>query len=823
MRPLLCCLLAIISLVSAQSTLIRQQEARSLADYVHYDLPPFAVEFTTLDTAEIEVADGIISETDSQESSLSYPMRSITQEYLMEQFEQQIAADTFSEELYNHLAEVELKVILKHSSKKTIEGHVALIAEMYGKLAFVDDGTISKPSDAHVSGVFGQWLDTIFATERDLYLRRLVQSEQELLKEIVALNIITNYGSSSLQGTSKMTRTLAIVTIIVGMIGLGYICIFFAQRYRFKKRALVDHQDLQLTRDDKERSAGSLDAIQHGADSPHRRSQDILDKSDEYLSKHRPDLNEDDANNTRTFGVFGRNPFVNIFSAFQLPSEYSDADGQSSPPRGSFMPRRRAGIELQAGNIAATSERAPFDDIELSSQDSEQQQGMRMMSPAYRPFSSIWRNVSNMLEDSRYRQQNDGLVKYQDDDDYAAQIREQQLREEQWMTFQKEEETDYDFAFKDFPRKDGTPCLIYNGDNEPNHQDIFTIGSPNRSADSGDDLGLPPSENEILSDQAFRQLLHVNQASSFDREESLDLSDSNSPEFKNRLSCLFSEKHRQYEKRSIVERHRRKRKTEREQERRERQKDMHRELEALEASIPVSEKWRAKHHVSPRPYDKSPSSRASYSPNLQVRRSPRRSPVSMISNPRRSPIPMTNMPPRHHVPSKSWDWEDDSSVNLIRPRAAGPPSELFVDTRYRDSSGLDPQSLDKLSMPQMSKSASKHPSPQSVMDDIFHQSSSSMPPRNPTAHRRATSSDLHDYKRGELETIGAMSPARRGLSPARRGMSPARQTMSPATRGRRPVRGISPSPKQRSSSNSSRNSRAGSTDGVFDHGIAALV
>jgi hypothetical protein len=205
----------------------------------------------------------------------------------------------------------------------------------------------------------------------------------------------------------------------------------------------------------------------------------------------------------------------------------------------------------------------------------------------------------------------------------------------------------------------------------------------------------------------------------------------------------------------------------------------------------------------------------------------------MTSNPRRSPIPMTNMPPRRHVPSKSWDLEDDSSVNLIRPRAAArphptgprsePPSELFVDTRYRDRSALDPRSLDKLSMPQMSKSASKHPSPQSVMDDIFQHSSSSMPPRNPTAHRRTTSSDLQDSKRGELEIIGAMSPARRGLSPARRGMSPARHAISPATRGRRPVRGISPSPKQRSSSNSSRNSRAGSTDGVFDHGIAALV
>jgi hypothetical protein len=659
-----------------------------------------------------------------------------------------------------------------------------------------------------------------------------------LLREIVALDIITNYGSSSSQGTSKMTRTLAIVTIIVGMIGLGYACMFFAQRYRFQKRVLVDRQDLQSTRDDKERASGSLDAVQHGADSPHRRSQDILDKSDGYLSKHRPDLYKDDAKNTRDFGVFGRNPFVNIFSAFQLPSEYSDADGQSSPPRGSFTSRRRTGIELQAGNIAATSEREHLDDIELSSEDSEQQQGMKMMSPAYRPFSSIWRNVSNMLEDSRYRQENDGIVKYQDGDEYAAQIREQKLREEQWMTFQNEEETDYNFAFKDFPRKDGTPCLIYDGDHEPNHQDIFTIGSPDRSAGSGDDLGLPPSEKEILSDQAFRQLL--NQASNFDSEKSLDLSDRNSPEFKNRLSCLFSEKHRQYEKRSIVERHRQKRKTEREQERRERQKDMHQELEALEASIPVSEKWRAKHHVSPRPYDKSPSSRVSYSPNLQVRRSPRRSPVPMISNQRRSPIPMTNMPPRHLAPGKSWDSEDDSSVNFIRPRAAArrhptgppsePPSELFVDTIYRDSSTLDPQSLDKLSMPHMSKSASKHPSPQSVMDDIFQHSSSSMPPRNPTAHRRTTSSDLQDSKRGELETIGAMSPARRGLSPKRRGlsparhgMSPARGTMSPATRGRRPIRGISPSPKQRSSSNSSRNSRAGSTDGVFDHGIAALV
>lgn len=822
--------------------------ARSLVEYNYYSLPPFAVEFTTLDTAEIEVANGVISATDSQESSLSYPIRRVTEDFLLEQFEEQIYLNGVDS--FHSFAEVEVSVILKHSTKNSIEGHVALIAEMDAKVAFVDDGTPSNLAPALVEGKFGPWLEFILSEKRDRYLRLLLQSDQELLREIVDLDII--YNGPLENGESPTIRILAVVTIIIGMIGLGYICIFFAKRHRFKKEIPIDYE-LDLTArgdddDDKERAAGSLDAIQHGEDSPHRRSKDILNKSDQYLSKHRPDLYGSESNKAHsTFGGVGQG-LSNILSVFKLPPQYFTEDHQqgqkSSPARSSFTtPRRLSSIELQAGNIAATSERAPFDDIELSPQESEQQHARMINSTTagYRPFGSIWRKVSNMWDDSRYRQDSDGLIKY--DDEYVAQIREQQLQEEQWMTFQKEEEADYNFAFKDFPRKDGTPCLIYDGENATNHQDIFTIGTPNQSADSEDELDLPPSNKAILSDDAFRKLLQSSHTSSFDNDESLDdLSDSKSPEFKNRLSSLFSEKHRQYEKRSIVERHQRKRKKERDQERRERQKDMHRELEALEASIPISENWRAKHHVSPRPYDMSPTSRSSYSPHLQVRRSPRRSPVPM-SNPRRSPVQMTNMPPRHQS-HKSWDLVDDSSssIKLIRPRAVprptttGPPGELFVDTRYRDPTTLDAQSLDMLSMPQMSKTSTptigntKQPSPQSVMDEIF---SSQMPPRNPNAHRRNTSNDLPcDYnKRGELATIGAMSPARRGLSPKRRGLSPARRgispkrhtTMSSPSRGRRTVRGMPSSPKQRSSSNSSRHSRAGSTDGVFDHGIAALI
>eukprot|EP00980_Cylindrotheca_fusiformis_P007557 scaffold1567_cov102-Cylindrotheca_fusiformis.AAC.8 len=870
MYRFLCSLIAITSLVSAQVSHIRQgHNIRNLVNLVYYDLPPFVVEFTT--TAEIEVSDGIISKTDAQASSLSYPIRRITEEFLLEQFELQISNSSSTEEPYNYLAEVELRVVLKHSSKNAVEGHISLTAEMNGKVAFDEDGGDASHAATQVSSDFGQWMETIFATKRDIYLHQLLQSNQEMLQQIVALNVITDFGRGS-DETSGSLLAILIVGSILCLAVIGCIWLIYARR-KYWKQMSGGHQDTQLA-GDKERADGSLDAVQHGVEySPHRLSKDILNKSDAYLSKHRPDLHGNKPAVAQKLGALGHS-FASIFNNFQSHS----VDRQHpSPSRSSFTPSRRvSSIEVQAGNLAVTSERSPFDDIELSPKASEDQLAANTTTSGYRPFSSIWRNVSSMWEDSRNRQENDGLFKYQDDE-HAAQIEEQHYREEQWMTFQKEEEEDYDFAFKDFPRKDGTPCLIYEGGREPSQQDLFTIGTLDLSADSTEELELTPtSSKKILSDEAFMQLLQTNHGNSFDNGE--DTSDNKSPEFKNRLSLLFSEKHRQYEKRTIVERHREKRKKERDQERRERQKDMHRELEALEASIPVSEKWRSKHHVSPRPYDMSPS-RSSYSPHVQIRqspmrsamhmtnmlprhptsqmswdveddtlterKSPRQSPVHMMMSnqrrsprrsPKRHPVKMTNAPRRESSESMEDDSSSSSAPKLIRPRAMPrPPGDLFLDTLCQDSNMLDSNSLDKLSMPHMPKSKQQHTSPQSVMDEVFS-SPNSIPPRDPHAHRRKTSNDLYDYSNRstgrDLETISAMSPARRGMSPARRGMSPARRGMSPArrmsparhtmspstSRGRRPLRGLSPSPKQRSNSNSSRNS-----DGVFDHGIAALI
>jgi len=930
----------------------------------YYSIPPFAVQFTTLDVNEIPaVSNVVISETDAKASSLTYPLKIATQEFLMSKFREHIMdlsqatkQDQMYHDYYQQLTEVELRVVLKHNPKVTdIPGHVALIATLHGTLHFVHasgcGGTTLVPTQDEITVTFGAWLESILERNRDEYLQRLLGSSQEMLQEIVELGLVPNYFQDQNGGeSSSWLMMLWVVIGIVGLCGLGAALVSMMRGQRSLKNYAFDPNSATFMDDDDQdntlRLSTQLDSKQHGMDdSAHRRhSLDILNKSEEYLSKHRPDLTEGGGQQHKQ-SSFMIKPFENIMSLFDLSSgshhhhHYnSENNSPEKTPRGrrSFATRARSSIELQAGNIAANSEEpSPFDDISLNHEASpgggqSHEEAIMMAAAAqgsaYRPISSIWRSMTSVFHGSSYHNENDGIMNnanfYYDgnEEEYFAKLEEDRLRDEQWMTFMKEEEQDYNFAFKDFPRKDGTPCLIYNGSTEAN--DIFTAPkspkevSKDVAADAAGESDIL-NEREILSDEAFRQLLNMNASPSFeDTIEPLPTVGCKSPEFNERLSSLFAEKHRQYEKRSIVERHQQKRKKEREMERRERQKDMHRELEALEAGMAMSDKWRAKNHVSPRPYDLSPA-RPSYSPNIHsMRRSPamrsspapggsRRSP-GPFPGARRSPVPpipfTSSIPPRH-VASKSVDALDtDYSIQLIRPRmtrppaAAAPPSDLFLmdsssSSRYHhhSSTDFDLSSLDKLSMPTMGNKTSKHPSPSLVvLDDPSSQQQfppsntsggNKIPPRNPALHRRHNSTEnLHytGHRSRDLETIASMTPPRRGLSPARRvasprfgtrgispirhstgargisparsvtrgmsparsvtrGMSPARSVnrgMSPArtstttttrgmspARGRRPARGLSPKPGPRSTSNSSRQSR----DGVFDHGIAALI
>jgi hypothetical protein len=677
-----------------------------LAVYALYNFPPFAVTFSTYETEELRAAtatqDGssyesysqyLISETGQHDSSLSYPIRSITQDFLLEQFQRELGTmhqdqDEDHASIYNHLMAVDLQTKLyivqdgttENVRRRRVTEKVTLVAEMYGTVAFLEPSDkTTKPSNDEVRVLFGNWLEASFEHDRDQYLRELVQSEQDLLREITSLSIQTNIdigidnanddtkSGAYVEGWSNRTeRALLAMMILLGIMGIGWMLLYLQQRHRIQKEKhnviygmednehehdydddhdhdSQDHQQEPIQRplaiSSRERNS-SMDAVRHGDDVQHRHSHtgaiSVLEKSDRYLSKHRPDLYKQDSQKSQIH-LMGRNyvipsnPFEYIYSAF------ADADPPTPQellpsPRGAFTPTSRSSSFRQP-NIAAKEE----DDDDDDYPDDEEHQvmgGHVRQHSGYTPISTIWRNLSTMWDHAPAptninTNDNDGLVVFQPED----------------------QQDDYDFAFQDFPRHDGTPCLIYNDDAEHDKEQlqlrrVFSIGSheedllDNNNNDGNDDNTTP------VSDQAFQRMLSQHSIhSSF--EDFPDLP-AKSPQFKSKLERLMIQKHRQYEKKSIVEKHRelraKERKDNRDQERRDRHKVMERELEALEKnfSSPL-ERFQlspARTHYSPKPLTHTHTHQQHYSPQLShLKSNPQYSPKLTYRHNRSSPRP----------------------------------------------------------------------------------------------------------------------------------------------------------------------------------------
>jgi hypothetical protein len=108
----------------------------------------------------------------------------------------------------------------------------------------------------------------------------------------------------------------------------------------------------------------------HGSDTFHRSSHteatSVLEASDRYLIKHRPDLYQQSDQQQSQVIVFGRNyaippnPFEYIYSAFSEPQiTTAQTDIIAASPRRAFTPRgsailqqRQSSLEMQKENIA---------------------------------------------------------------------------------------------------------------------------------------------------------------------------------------------------------------------------------------------------------------------------------------------------------------------------------------------------------------------------------------------------------------------------------------------------------------------------------------
>jgi hypothetical protein len=178
---------------------------------------------------------------------------------------------------------------------------------------------------------------------------------------------------------------------------------------------------------------------------------------------------------------------------------------------------------------------------------------------------------------------------------------------------------DYDFPFQDFPRTDGTPCLIYNEDalleRERQRQAKEIFASSNSMDDADYSSGTEKKEDDTIerrrrgssvSDLAFRRMLSENSMALDD--SCLDENDDDdamavinteggsslwkTPQFQQQLARLLETKQRryamEYKKEVIVQEQRKKRKHIREKQRVERHKAMERDLEEIEAEFFLS-------------------------------------------------------------------------------------------------------------------------------------------------------------------------------------------------------------------------------------------
>jgi hypothetical protein len=623
--------------------------------------------------------------TDADVSTLGYELRKVTQDFLHDRFIFDIAQAASEEaaavqnsippsgdhyEIFDHLVAVDLQyqLVFANNPRQTEDNHVTLTCEMFGTVAFLEPHEhANKPTNAAVKDIFGFWMNRSFDHAKNSYLQKLVQTNHDLLRDVSSLSIkvfelskLTNETSDGGWTTMAERALLAILILLsVGAVVSGAMFAHSQIRRRRSAKNIYDYQEYPEETLGLEEQAiaigihsrsgsddgngngngttpsfesnrsrfSSMDAARHGSDTAYADRNvgafSVLQASDRYLSKHRPDLYPPQPQPppppADSWNVLGRhyvipsNPFESIFGAF------STTTGAATPTndpvalqqrRSSFHNHRRSsasasGIADQQHNLAAFVENNDDTDDRYHDRDHDDDgdandhsvpKSGRSYQNAHGTMSNIWRNITHLWEDDlRPRSSRDGIVMASSHDDNnnnnnmdmpVYPLDDEDYENDKYRT----EEQDFDFAFQDFPRHDGTPCLMYNDNYEmtkfqKKHRDSsFSIDD-----DADEDTAMSPTRP--VSDEVFAQML-----SQHDDDDDLDVTNNSNnnkeeddAEFRNKLHRIMTQRHRQYEKRSIVEKHReardRERKQFREQERRDRHNAMEREIQAIEATL----------------------------------------------------------------------------------------------------------------------------------------------------------------------------------------------------------------------------------------------
>ena len=876
------------------------------------------------------VTGAMTSGSNSATSLLSYTLQSLTQTalegFFMEKIGESVVAESHEAEaqdgvlpeIFLHLVSVDLKINMYFADEgvvrrrligsdsrehRSLVEHITLVAEMEGSAAFMEPHEHRyKPTNEQVRKILGEWTSDYFLNHRDVYLNELKSSDQKAFQDITKLKIATNLdGVNNNPSTlvvsdgwsSRTEQAVLLLMIIIAAMALAWIVLYVYHKRRFRAELFkLSYSDTAPEATDgtmvfvspTSRGApganrgrlGSMDAVRHGGDTHYDSATNgalqVLNASDRYLSKHRPDLYEalngkpapagsSDAEgsgeqNRFLFSGFGgsfssmsyqdeystassaaskyfggsssrkyvipSNPFEYIYSAASAFGSYQrppQAEPSHQPPidspqdrRSSFTPRRSLVVTLdeQQENFAARMEVDHDYPGDEDSYNEGRDIGVEMPNyNGYTPMSTIWRNLSNMVtrwdDASSMRSSQDGLKVVSEAEDEGGLDMPQFHHEYR----DDPEEDDYNFAFKDFPRHDGTPCVMYDDFGASLHNDSshFVIG--------GIDDDLP---NKPVSDADFQRILSQQSGvedfefDDPDKQVKADTEENEEEDIRLKLERILAQRHRQIQKRSIVEKHRearaRERKHQREQERRDRHRAMEMEIENLEFESfsplatrgrgPVSGNGKShgpivndqQNYVDQQNAPTSPTSQPYHGNGIHESSQSRKMPSSFSPRPPMSPLRRTEFSPMKHSTSHSPKGrsagtrspKDSGASDVFRPSSktsyqdsgvsvsagakhhggGGPPTRrgLHIETSDHANGGeFDNVTLDKLSLPAIGGKTAKNPSPNSVMDDLFtppqylrrnQQSTSKASGAAGRQHRRVNSfgNYLEDLSRG---------------------------------------------------------------------------
>lgn len=521
--------------------------ARTLVNSeIAYELPPFAVSFrskNTLQGSDTQV-DGVLLA-----STLGEPLKLTVTEFLTAVFREELADTTRAQAENDAVPDIvwqflglELQVRvhykqveeggsrrLRSLQSSGASGLLVFYAEFTGSAKYLAPVDSSKEPSADVMyELLGKWMDTGFSEDLAVLRQMLTGSEAVLLQShqmltvetrvIVGMNPFEKSSSSSNGGSKTFLTTLLVGGIVLTLV----VGLFTVQRDRMKsKGACVLEGSFPLPQPRKEE-------LEMHKTLPGRYGDalEVIQASDDYLAKHRPDLYSESMAIKNTSPLSG------------------GSDGSNS---------RLVDEEKEAEVFSSTT-----------------------ATKGYTPVGMWFKKITSSIGNSVHAPppaNGDGL-------------------------FCDEEIAKYAFPFKDFPRHDGTPCLIYSTakTNSGNCSDRLDPVSTSNTPEPTKNLVSTP-----LSDADFKKQLSLQSVNStfelgndvYDdhQQQQEEVEQIHDVEFTAKLERMVTMRLRHYEKDNIMSRAREARKREqqhaeaRERQLRLRRHEMEIDLEEIEADL----------------------------------------------------------------------------------------------------------------------------------------------------------------------------------------------------------------------------------------------